>query len=340
MSELVYYVSATIYAQMTTITEVASIKGITFGSLNIRGVSQKTDEIAIVLEKTNLDFLFLQETFLTENVLDTELEISGYRMLRLDRDVATGKKTGGGLVSYFGNQYKVEALPNWSISKPHLEVCWLKLLLKDTRPTFVANVYRPPDGDIDLAIESLNDQLADIMGLNTADIIIFGDLNIDMNKRSAKLSKYKSFLNSNLLHQIVKQPTRITNTSRTIIDHILTNNEDFYNQSMVVDPGLSDHAIVVTSRKRLKLKYQTSYFLGRSYRKFNEEAFYADVARIDWNILYESSDVNGAANLFTKLLVGIIDKHAPIKCIKCRSDQPKWVNSDFLSLIDEKKPSL
>ena len=130
-----------------------------------------------------------------------------------------------------------------------------------------------------MALEALNEQLADIMGLNYADILILGDLNIDMNKRSVRLSKYKSFLASNLLHQTIKQPTRITNTSHTTIDHILTNNEDFYNQSVVVDPGLSDHAMVVTSRKRLELKYQTSYFLGRSYRKFNEEAFYADVAK-------------------------------------------------------------
>ena len=200
----------------------------------------------------------------------------------------------------------------------------------------MANVYRPPSVDIEKAFEILGDQLADIMGLNLADVVLFGDINIDISKRSTKLGKYKSFLNTHLLTQLVNEPTRITNTSRTIIDHTVTNNEEFYKYSTVIDPGLSDHLMVVTARKRTKLKYQMSHFLGRSYRKFDEASFYADVAKINWNAIYQLHDVDKVADKFTELLVHVIDKHAPVKRIKCHSDQPKWVNSDFLSLIDEK----
>ena len=75
-----------------------------------------------MLEQSNLDFLFLQETFLSDNVLDTEVDPPKYHMYRLDRDVNVCKSFGGGLVTYYGSQYKVEQLPNWSVSLPDIEI--------------------------------------------------------------------------------------------------------------------------------------------------------------------------------------------------------------------------
>ncbi len=162
------------------------------------------------------------------------------------------------------------------------------------------------------------------------------DMNVDYRKRSPALTEYKSFLSTNLLSQLIHTPTRVTNTCQTTIDHILTNNTDFYQTSFTCDPGLGDHQMVGVARKRKKLKHTTSYFRGRSYRNFEELKFYLDMANIDWTFLDNYDDVNTVTELFTNTMLGVIDNHAPYKRIKCRSDQPKWVNSDFLSLIDEK----
>ena len=48
-------------------------------------------------------------------------------------------------------------------------------------------------------------------------------------------------------------------------------------------------------------------------------------------------DVDYATDLFTSLLLAKMDKHAPFKRIKCKSNQPKWITGDLLSLIDEKE---
>ena len=58
-------------------------------------------------------------------------------------------------------------------------------------------------------------------------------------------------MEANLLTQLVHAPTRVTNTSRTTIDHILVNNMDYYIFVNTVDPGLSNHYMVITTRKRL-----------------------------------------------------------------------------------------
>ena len=87
---------------MATIDDIALTRGITFGSLNVRGISQKVDELSLLLDKTKLDILCVQESFLTENVLDAELNIQKYDQFRLDRDVSICKSSGWGLGNISG----------------------------------------------------------------------------------------------------------------------------------------------------------------------------------------------------------------------------------------------
>ncbi len=47
-------------------------------------------------------------------------------------------------------------------------------------------------------------------------------------------------------------------------------------------------------------------------------------------------DVNTATDLFTNMILSIADIHAPHKTIKSRENQPRWITSEFLSLVDYK----
>ena len=164
-----------------------------------------------------------------------------------------------------------------------------------------------------------------------------GDINIDLLKTTTQSKKYKRFMSENLLNVTCSEATRITNTTKTLLDHILVNNTDFYRISGTMDPGLSDHKLVYVTRKRLKPKGDTSYFMGQSYRNFDEALFYHNVSTINWLPLYMISNIDVCTEYFTDTLRGIINIHAPYEKIKCRSNQPKWVTGDFLSLIDEKE---
>ena len=194
-----------------------------------------------------------------------------------------------------------------------------------------------PNGKVERALELLSERLTVLESMNCPDVLLLGDLNLDVLKPNANVANYNHFINSHMSTQIVRQPTRITNTSKTLIDHILTNNTDFYCGSGTFNPGLSDHLMVYTARKRPKYKYSSDYFTGRSYRNFDEGSFYEDIASIDWLILYQIDDVDAAADMLTNLLLNVIDRHAPFKKIRCRNNQPKWVTGDFLSAIDEKE---
>ena len=55
--------------------------------------------------------------------------------------------------------------------------------------------------------------------------LIFGDINIDLNsdKTLVHLTDYSHILQSNAFISLIDKPTRVTRTSQTVIDHILTN---------------------------------------------------------------------------------------------------------------------
>ena len=214
---------------------------------------------------------------------------------------------------------------------------WVKLNLKETRPTLIANVYRPPSDKIDAAIELLGSHLTEVTSSGNPDILIVGDLNIDLLKNSNDTKRFNTFIDSHLMNQLINEPTRVTTTTRSLIDHVITNNTDFYSIPGCFDPDLSDHCLLFTTRKCLKPKYTTSYFWGRSFRNFNENLFYLDSRSVNWLPLYCMTDIDTATGYFTNVSLRIIDVHASIKRMKCRREQPKWVTNDFLSLIDEKE---
>jgi hypothetical protein len=54
------------------------------------------------------------------------------------------------------------------------------------------------------------------------------------------------------LVQIIKEPTRVTETTASVINHILCNNTKKICQSGVLNIGLSDHFIVHCTRKLSK----------------------------------------------------------------------------------------
>ncbi len=72
--------------------ELRSLRGITFASLNIRSIYRKIHEVDLLLKKSKLDLLLLNETWLNHSVGDAELSIENYSLHRFDRDAGSGKR--------------------------------------------------------------------------------------------------------------------------------------------------------------------------------------------------------------------------------------------------------
>ena len=69
--------------------------------------------------------------------------------------------------------------------------------------------------------------------------------------------KYREFCSTFSLIQLIESPTRITSTSSSLIDHILTNAIDKISNSGIINIGVSDHQLIFFTRKLNREKSNT-----------------------------------------------------------------------------------
>lgn len=157
------------------------------------------------------------ETWLNGSADNSEISIPGYTIKRLDRQ----NKTGGGVCVFTKEIYKVKQLSKLSsISSGGFHQLWLGIQINKYKSFIVCTAYRPPDCPLDCFDQELSESLISALTLSK-DIFILGDLNcnvLDISDGNARalLDFYSTFN----LTQVIKQPTRCTDLSETLIDVI------------------------------------------------------------------------------------------------------------------------
>ena len=115
-------------------------------------------------------------------------------------------------------------------------------------------------------------------------------------------------------------PTRITNNSTSLLDHVLTNSADRVSQFGVVDTGLLDHQLIYCTRKITRTKSDVDkYIKTRSLKNYNQTLF-LDKLKEKTNFPDYSNfkDINDAYSDFTEKVTSVIDEMAPIKKIRVK----------------------
>ena len=66
------------------------------------------------------------------------------------------------------------------------------------------------------------------------------------------MKSYKQFISLFNLTQIITDPTRVTNCSSTLIDHICFSDCEKVCQSGIINFGIADHSVIYCTRKIMK----------------------------------------------------------------------------------------
>jgi hypothetical protein len=135
------------------------------------------------------------------------------------------------------------------------------------------------------------------------------------------------------LEQLIDKPTRITNNSKTLIDHIYANTKQHIVEVCSPPCGCSDHnAISLTwfkSRVKIpKVGHKTIYY--RSFKNFNADYFLTDLANSPLNYIYQFRDPDKATEFWIDTFSLVYNKHAPF--IKKRVKQeikPPWITKEI-----------
>lgn len=119
-----------------------------------------------------VDVLWLNETFLKPDTLDSLYSVPEFMILRHDRRM----KNGGGVLAFVND--KLSAIRRTDLEDSNLEILWFDIApFKSRRSLLLAGIYRPPSSTRadDIILEN-NIEKADLFNKHTVSV---GDFNID-----------------------------------------------------------------------------------------------------------------------------------------------------------------
>ena len=141
------------------------------------------------------------------------------------------------------------------------------------------------------------------------------------------------------LNQIKKSPTRVTATTKSLIDIVLVSDITFIKRSGVIKTLISDHYPVFVTPKLNKEKQPPQTITTRSFQNYNTDLFEAEISQysaILSALLYTSPSVNDQLNSFNNIYETVLENHAPIKNIKIKSRPTPFVDDEIKLAMKER----
>ena len=266
----------------TTLNSIPNERGFKMAFLNIVSLPKKIDEIWHSMSNKTIDLIAFNETRLDSSFTDNLIHLDDYDIIRKDRS-----RNGGGVCIYLRSSmnYKIRS----DLIPSELEAVCVEITKPHSQPFIVTTVYRPPNASSDFFdhLEKLIKQIDD----ENKEMYLMGDLNCDMLKKE-KLSnvptkKLNSLYELYQLSQLIDEPTRITMTTSSLIDHIITNTPEKISHSGVIHTGISDHSLVFAIIKiRIMQKKEKNTVEIRNIKHFDEKKFVDELLTQHWEYVY------------------------------------------------------
>ena len=269
-------------------------RGLHLIHLNINSLLSKIDELREIARTTRATVIGITESKLDGSVLDGEINIDGYELVRSDRN-----RHGGGVACYIRSDISFNVRGDFS---SEIENIFFDILLPKTKPILIGILYRPPEQS--KFLDNLSTSISQTCSFNEQEVYILGDLNINFintQKHTPNgIKRYKEFCSLHGIEQLLTLPTRITKNSSSLLDHVLTNSADRISQFGIVNVGLSDHQLIYCTRKITRTRLNAhKYVKMRSLKYYSEDLYVKKLKEIDFPDYSNFKDINEAYSDFT-----------------------------------------
>ena len=279
---------------------------------NIRSLSLHFDELVSLSVQSSLnpDVIGVSEIWHSDNKpICTNVDIPGYTFYK-----TSSSSQNGGVGLYTKSTLNSVLRQDLSYSTADFETVWVEVDNKKDKNMLFCCVYRHPDTDIENITSHFHEILSRIS--NNKLIFILGDFNINLLNYDSHIPS-NDFINTFFSHNLlpcIHHPSRISESSKSIIDNIFTNSYHSNITSGNILTQITDHFpqfLILSNSKVTRNKTQS---LKYDYSKLKEDKFIEDFHNIDFTYLEnENIDSN---NKFDKLLTDLnclSNKHAPIR---------------------------
>jgi hypothetical protein len=313
----------------------------------MRSLNTGFTEMCALVHDFDFDVFGVSETWLQPGTPSDNYNMPGYTMLRCDRSAGTADddvETGGGVALYIKQELMYQQHTFATELEPGIEALCVVLKVKRRRLGLCV-VYRPPDVRY-TCLASLFHSLFVDLAVQVNSVICIGDTNVDLKSKTSCESKYlRRLLKETNTIQLINEPTRVTATSATLLDHIIVDKSAEIKRNGVVDaPSISDHrGKAITDHKLIycefilkKEKMEPKIIRYRDFSRFNVQEAVKELSEMDWKGIMEIKGVDNIENAITSKILKVYDTHAPITNKKVTKRNAPWRNNEIKELIKKK----
>ena len=304
---------------------------------NIRSLQKHIDEINIFLAglEKKPEIVAFSETKLKEGKANRNVELEGYNFIHRDSITAAG---GVGLYILKSLSYSVNnSLSNFAL--PNAEHLWIDIQTSKTS-IVIGVIYRYPVNTV-TAIDEFSDKLNELLLSLKKPYYCVGDLNVNLLNicRNNEIRRYANMLLSCNCKCLINVATRITENSKSLLDHLYTNDKKSAITAEVLILDLSDHygiyAIISDSKVRSQ-KHNENYCI-RDMSNFVLDNFLDKLLEKLTHLLNTSYvTVNELYDSFVAIFAEVVDKFAPMRKASRKEKKLKrkpWISNDLLKSI-------
>ena len=254
------------------------------------------------------------------NSLASQVDIEGYDILRRDRN-----RNGGGVALYIRQSLNYVNRQDLS-SHEGLEILTVEIKKPKSRPFLLTTWYRPPDSKVEI-FDKFESYLLKLDEEDKESMIV-GDTNCNLLPQTPdRNAEHLKFITETYQYiQLIDQPTRITTTTSTLIDHIFTNKPYIITNHGVLHTGISDQSLIYAIHKHNTPKTDPKMIEFRQLKNFDREAFIDDIKETSFHVASLLEDRNEMWEVWKSLLLDIANKHAPIRKRKVKSKSSPWIS--------------
>lgn len=287
--------------------------------LNTQSMVSTFNEFLLTVNSYPLDIIALSETWLKDNPQLMEyVSIPGYATEFRHREDIKGGGVGVGLYIKVDIKYKrrldIEKL------HPELEHLWLEVPGRNIHSKALVGVMYRSIRMLSTAkwLESLESLLSQLTVTWDGMLILTGDMNIDMLQAENSLTKqYQCILDVFGLHQVIEKPTRVTKSSKTLIDHLITNFPQRIADTGIIPCSIvSDHDGIYASINVRVPRFEARHKYIRDIKSLNESLFIEDFSTLPLSVIAYSDDPDEQLESLTSLFVECLERHAPLRRVR------------------------
>jgi Reverse transcriptase (RNA-dependent DNA polymerase) len=233
---------------------------------------------------------------------------------------------GGGVGFFVKTGIKCELLHKYSVFVDRIfESIFISAKLPNNSKIIVGSIYRPGTAHPNLTSTELFENFSEILS-NTINSLLddnlqfylLGDFNIDILKynSNSRATNYVDLLFSFGLLQVITKPTRCTDNSATLIDHVITNCNSECFTSAILSTQISDHFPIVHFIPQKTSKQSSKMLEKRDFSAQKIELFKNALSSCNWNCVENSANAQTAYNTFSDTFLNFFHLYFPLQKVK------------------------